>query len=101
MHLGGQSWTFTVDGQPLTLEFGSALDHPVMLSGDRFGSKGRWAALGSVHFQVVTDTYVMQAWFEQDRGARLTGCGGLVTQRGGGQSYHITGCQAQLKSSLD
>ena len=95
LHLGGQRWIFTVDGLPLSLEFGSALDHPATLSSDRFGSKGQWKATGSVSFQVVTDTHVMQGWFEQNGSAQITGCGGFVTRRGERQSYSITACQPQ------
>jgi hypothetical protein len=95
LHLGDQRWTFTVDGLPLSIEFGSALDQPTTLSSDRFGSKGRWTATGSVSFQVVTDTHVMQGWFELNGNAQITGCGGFVTQRGGGQSYSITACKPE------
>jgi hypothetical protein len=92
VHLEGQRWTITVEGQPLSIEFGVSPDNHVTMASDRYGRQGTWFNLGSVAFQVDTNTHVISVWFVQNGAARITSCGGFVLPRGGGQSYTVTAC---------
>jgi hypothetical protein len=92
VHLGGQRWTITIGGQPLSIEFEGAPDYHVMLSSDRYGRQGTWSYTGSVGFRVDTNTHIIYVWFVQN-GARITSCGGVVVPNGGGQSYTVADCQ--------
>jgi hypothetical protein len=92
LELGGQHWVVTIDGQTLDISFGAAPDHRVTLSGGHYGSEGTWWATSSVGFQIITDSDVMEAWF-QLRNAQIASCGGYVAPRGGGQRHQITACE--------
>jgi hypothetical protein len=91
-YLGGERWTITVGGEPLSIEFGVAPEYHVTMSSDRYGRQGKWFNIGSVAFQIDTNTHVISVWFVQNGAAQITSCGGFALPHGGGQSYTVTAC---------
>ena len=101
LHLSGEHWKITVDGQPLSIEFGPAFDQRgVSLSGGNYGSEGKWWATGSAGFQILTDTHIMQVWFVRN-GTKIMSCGGIVGQRSNGKYYKITNITACQRGTSD